>query len=246
MPRPRVVKKGAFLTAWLEEEYLTLLDRIARAEGISRSELLRRIIVEWLESPEVKAKYGLQMVFAEQVAKASTVKLAPLTRKRLRDVEEALKEVEPVINKLEKKLPSLVEEAKRLMAEKRQVEEWLTATRWVKVGNEWRRERVTHVEIGGRKVDVVEYYREWRARTEGMFKLLEGALDEWESARRRFFRVVYYPWLKYLRREVPVDVMLAYEDRIAVLLEKINRAEPFARELERTLRPLKREREGSR
>jgi hypothetical protein len=222
MPRPRVVRKGAFLTAWFEEEYLVLLDKIARVEGVSRSELLRRIVVEWLESPEVKSKYGLQMVFAEQVARASTSRLTPLTKKKMEDVENTLKEVEPAIDRLAKKLPSLVEEAKRLLAEKRQVEEW--------------RERRTTLRIGGREVPAEKYYWEWRAKTDGMFKLMEGALREWRDARAKFFKVVYYPWLKYLRREVPADVMLAYEDRIAVILDKIDRAEPFARELEKLLR----------
>jgi hypothetical protein len=227
MPRPRVVKRGAFLTAWFEEEHLVLLDKIARIEGISRSELLRRIVMEWLESPEVRAKYGLQTAFAEQVARASTSKLLPLTKKKLEDVENTLKEVEPVIDRLAKKLPELAEEAKRLAAERRQVEEWRARGEWL--------------EIGGRPVPAEKYYWQWRAKTEGIFKLLEGALGEWETARRRFFKVVYYPWLRYLRKEVPVDVMVAYEDRIAVLLDKINRAEPFARELGRALRP-----EGSR
>jgi hypothetical protein len=221
MPRPRVVRKGAFLTAWLEEEYLILLDRVARVEGISRSELLRRIIVEWLENPEVKAKYGLQVVFAEQVARASTSKLTPLTKKKLEDVENTLKAVEPVIDSLSKKLPFLVEEAKRLLAEKRQVEEW-------------RAQKAT-LKIGGREVPAEKYYWEWRARTDGMFKLMEGALREWRDARTKFFKVVYYPWLKYLRREVPVEAMVTYEDRIAVILDKIDRAEPFVRELEKSL-----------
>jgi hypothetical protein len=222
MPRPRIVKKGAFLTAWLEEEYLILLDRVARAEGVSRSELLRRIIVEWLESPEVKAKYGLQVVFAEQVARASTSKLTPLTKKKLEDVENTLKEVEPVIDSLSKKLPSLVEEAKRLVAERRQVEEW-------------RAQKAT-LRIGGREVPAEKYYWKWRARADGMFKLMEGALREWRDARAKFFKVVYYPWLKYLRREVPPEVLVTYEDRIAALLDKIDRAEPFAHELEKLLR----------
>jgi hypothetical protein len=222
MPRPRVVRKGAFLTAWFEEEYLVLLDKVARAEGISRSELLRRIVVEWLESPEVKSKYGLQVVFAEQVARASTSRLTPLTKKKMEDVENTLKEVEPAIDRLAKKLPSLVEEAKRLLAEKRQVEEW-------------RAQKAT-LRIGGREVPAEKYYWEWRAKTDGILKLMEGALREWRDARAKFFKVVYYPWLKYLRREVPPEVLVTYEDRIAVILDKIDRAEPFARELEKLLR----------
>ncbi|MCC6065372.1 MAG: hypothetical protein LM576_05260, partial [Thermofilum sp.] len=68
-------------------------------------------------------------------------------------------------------------------------------------------------------------------------KLMEGALREWRDARAKFFKVVYYPWLKYLRREVPPEVLVTYEDRIAVILGKIDRAEPFARELEKLLHP---------
>ena len=222
MPRPRVVKKGAFLTAWLEEEYLVLLDRVARAEGVSRSELLRRIIVEWLESPEVKAKYGMQMVFAEQIARTDASRLTPLTKKKMEDIENTLKEIEPAIDRLAKKLPSLVEEAKRLAAEKKQVEEW-------------RAQKAT-LRVGGREVPAEKYYWEWRAKADGTFKLLAGALEEWKNARTKFFKVVYYPWLKYLRKEVPVEVLVSYEDRIAALLDKIDRAEPFANELEKLLR----------
>ena len=222
MPRKRVVKRGAFLTAWFEEEYLALLDRIARVEGISRSELLRRIVVEWLESPEVKARYGLQMVFEEQVAKTSTVKLPPLTEKKLRDLDGALGELERVIGALARELPRKMELARRLVA---------TRDELLRI-----RREVGFVRVRGEVVPAERYWREWWAQHEWEFKLLEGALEEWRGARRMFFRRVYYPWLRGLRREVPADVMLRYDDRIAVLLRKIDEVEPLASELERLLR----------
>jgi len=207
---------------YIERSYAEMLEQIAKREGRTVSSLLREVVIEWLEG-EARVKYGLQLAAPPAVERANTSKLMPLAKKKLEDVENALKEVEPVVDRLSKKLPSLVEEAKRLMAEKRQVEEW-------------RAQRAT-LRIGGREVPAEKYYWEWRARTDGMLKLLEGALREWKSARAKFFKVVYYPWLKYLRREVPVEVMVEYEDRIAVILDKIDRAEPFARELEKLLHP---------
>jgi hypothetical protein len=221
MPRKRVFQNRAFIGFIIEGYYADLLDQLARREGISKSELCRRVIMEWLEG-EAKVKYGLQLAAPPQVERANASKLMPLTKKKLEDVENTLKEVEPVVDRLAKKLPSLVEEAKRLLAEKRQVEEW-------------RAQRAT-LRIGGREVSAEEYYRKWKATSEGPLKLIEGALREWNAARTKFFKVVYYPWLKYLRREVPPEVLVTYEDRIAVILNKIDRTEPFARELEKLLR----------
>jgi hypothetical protein len=226
MPRPRVVRKGAFLTAWLEEEYLILLDKVARAEGISRSELLRRIIVEWLESSEVKAKYGLQVVFAEQVARASTAKLAPLTEKKLEDLKRALEEVAPVIDRVAKLLPQKMDWARVLIARR----------------NEYLRlkEKGGWVRVGGDLVPAEQHYRTWLAQHEGDLKMLEGMLEEWKRARARFFKRVYYLWVGGrtggLRKEVPAEVMLEFDDKIAVLLKKIDEVEPLANELEKLLR----------
>jgi len=222
VPRPRVLReRGVIVHFYIERSYAEMLEQIAKREGRTVSSLLREVVIEWLEG-EAKVKYGLQLAAPPAVERASASKLLPLAKKKLEDVENALKEVEPVVDRLAKKLPSLVEEAKRLLAERRQVEEW-------------RAQKAT-LRIGGREVPAEKYYWEWRARTDGMFKLIEGALREWNAARTKFFKVVYYPWLKYLRREVPVEVMVEYEDRIAVILGKIDRAEPFARELEKLLR----------
>jgi hypothetical protein len=222
MPRKRVFQNRAFIGFIIEGYYANLLEQLARREGVSKSELCRRVIIEWLEG-EAKIKYGLQLAASPQVERANTSRLLPLAKKKLEDVENALKEVEPVIDRLAKKLPSLVEETKRLIAEKRQVEEW-------------RAQKAT-LRIGGREVSAEEYYRKWKATSEGLLKLIEGVLREWNTARTKFFKVVYYPWLKYLRKEVPPEVLVTYENRIAVILDKIDRAEPFARELEKLLHP---------
>jgi len=222
VPRPRVLReRGVIVHFYIERSYADMLEQIARREGRTVSSLLREVVIDWLEG-EARVKYGLQLAAPPAVERGSTAKLAPLAKKKLEGVENTLKEVEPVVDRLSRRLPSLVEEAKRLAAERRQVEEW-------------RAQKAT-LRIGGREVSAEKYYWEWRARTDGMLKLMEGALREWREARAKFFKVVYYPWLKYLRREVPADVMLEYEDRIAVLLDKIDRAEPFARELEKLLR----------
>jgi len=219
MPRKKVFQNRAFIGFIIEGHYADLLDQLARREGVSKSELCRRVIVEWLEG-EAKIKYGLNLAAPQQV-KTDAPRMLPLVRKKLDDIENALKEVEPVIDRLAKKLPSLVEEAKRLATEKKQVEEW-------------RAQKAT-LRIGGREVPAEKYYWEWRAKADGAFKLLAGALEEWKNARAKFFKVVYYPWLKYLRKEVPPEVLAAYEDRIATLLDKIDKAEPFASELEKLL-----------
>jgi hypothetical protein len=214
-------EKGIIVHFYIERSYAEMLEQIAKREGRTVSSLLRDVVIEWLEG-EAKVKYGLQLAAPPIAEKASASKLLPLAKKKMEDVENTLKEVEPVIDRLSKKLPTLVEEAKRLVAEKRQVEEW-------------RAQRAT-LRIGGREVSAEEYYRKWKATSEGPLKLIEGALREWNAARTKFFKVVYYPWLKYLRREVPPEVLVTYEDRIAVILDKIDRAEPFARELEKLLR----------
>jgi hypothetical protein len=222
VPRPRVLReRGAIVHFYIERSYAEMLEQIAKREGRTVSSLLRDVVVEWLEG-EARVKYGLQLAAPPTVEKASAAKLLPLAKKKMEDVENTLKEVEPVIDRLSKKLPSLVEEAKRLLAEKRQVEEW--------------RVQKATLRVGGREVSAEEYYRKWKAASEGPLKLIEGALREWNAARTKFFKVVYYPWLKYLRREVPPEVLVTYEDRIAVILDKIDRAEPFARELEKLLR----------
>ena len=222
MPRKRVFQNRAFIGFIIEGRYAELLDQLARREGVSRSELCRRIILEWLEG-EAKVKYGLQLAVPSAVEQASASKLLPLTEKRLGDLDRALGELERVIGNLTRELPRLMGLARTLAATR---DELLRA----------RREGV-FLRVRGELVPAEKYWQEWWAQHGWEFKMLEGALEEWRRARRLFFRRVYYPWLKYLRREVPADVMLRYDDRIAVLLRKVDELEPLASELERLLRP---------
>jgi len=221
MPRKRVFQNRAFIGFIIEGRYADLLDQLARREGVTRSELCRRIILEWLEG-EAKVKYGLQLAAPSTVEQASASKLPPLTEKRLRDLDGALGELERVIGVLARELPRKMELARRLAA---------TRDELLRI-----RREVGFVRVRGEVVPAERYWREWWAQHEWEFKLLEGALGEWRRARRMFFRRVYYPWLRGLRREVPADVMLRYDDRIAVLLRKIDEVEPLASELERLLR----------
>jgi len=232
MPRKRVFQNRAFIGFIMEGRYVELLDQLARREGVTRSELCRRVILEWLEG-EAKVKYGLQLATPSAVEHASTSKLLPLTEKKLGDLDRALGELERVIGNLARELPRLMGLARALAA---------TRDELLRI-----RREVGYVRVRGEVVPAEKYWQEWWAQHEWEFKLLEGALEEWRAARRKFFRKVYYPWLRGLRKEVPADVMLRYDDRIAVLLRKVDELEPLANELERLLRPRlpqPREREG--
>jgi metal-responsive CopG/Arc/MetJ family transcriptional regulator len=57
MPRPKAIQNRGFISLIIENKYVELLDKIARREGITKSELVRRVIIEWLET-EAKIKYG--------------------------------------------------------------------------------------------------------------------------------------------------------------------------------------------
>jgi len=222
MPRKRVFQNRAFIGFIIEGRYADLLEQLARREGISKSELCRRVIIEWLEG-EAKVKYGLELAAPPAVEKASAPKLTPLTEKRVEDLKRALEEVAPVVERTARLLPQKMEWARSLVA----------------MRNEYLRlkERGGWVKVGGDLVPAEQQYRRWMARHEGDIKMLEQLLEEWKRARAMFFKRVYYPWLKGLRKEVPADVMLELDDKITLLLRKIDEVEPLANELEKLLRP---------
>jgi len=226
MPRKRVFQNRAFIGFIIEGHYADLLDQLARREGISKSELCRRVIIDWLEG-EARVKYGLQLAAPPVVEKAGTAKLAPLTEKRLEDLKRALEEVAPVIERTARLLPQKMEWARSLIAMRNELLR-------LKEGGGW-------VKVRGDLVPAEQHYRTWMALHEGDIRMLEGMLEEWKRARAKFFKRVYYPWVGGrtggLRKEVPADVMLEFDDRITVLLRKIDGVEPLANELERLLRP---------
>jgi hypothetical protein len=221
MPRKRVFQNRAFVGFIVEGYYADLLDQLARREGVSKSELCRRVIIDWLEG-EAKVKYGLQLAAPPVVERASTVKLAPLTEKELEDLKRALEEVAPVIDRTAKLLPQKMEWARSLVATRNELLRLKEKGGWVRVR--------------GDLVPAEQHYRTWTALHGGDVKMLEQLLDEWRRARARFFKRVYYPWVKGLRKEVPAEVMLEFDDRITVLLRKIDEVEPLAGELEKLLR----------
>jgi hypothetical protein len=221
MPRKKVFQNRAFIGFIIEGRYADLLERLARREGISKSELCRRIIIEWLEG-EAKVKYGLHLAAPPAVEKASAPKLAPLTEKELEDLKRVLEEVAPVVERTARLLPQKMEWARSLIA----------------MRNEYLRlkERGGWVKVGGDLVPAEQQYRRWMAQHEGDIKMLVQLLEEWRRARAMFFKRVYYPWRNRLRKEVPPEVMLELDDKIVVLLRKIDEVEPLANELEKLLR----------
>jgi len=222
MPRKRVFQSRAFVGFIIEGYYADLLEQLARREGVSKSELCRRIIIEWLEG-EAKVKYGLQLAASQAVERASATKLAPLTEKRLEDLKRVLEEVAPDIDRAAKLLPQKMEWARSLAARRGELLRLKEEGGWVRVR--------------GDLVPAEQHYRAWMAQHEGDLKMLEGVLEEWKRARARFFKRVYYPWIGGLRKEVPAEVMLEIDDRVTVLLRKIDEVEPLANELERLLHP---------
>ena len=105
MPRKRVFKNRAFVGFILEGEHLELLDSIARREGISRSELCRRVILEWLEG-EVKEKYGFQLALQGNPPRDDPPD--PLIEVDVEEFEQQLQKLEEEVAQLEKAVDQAV------------------------------------------------------------------------------------------------------------------------------------------
>ena len=217
MARRRKLRKGLVVALVLEEEDVRLLDEIARREKTSRSELVRRVLKDWLET-EAKVRYGLQLAAPRLVEGADASQLLPLSHKKLADLERALGEVRSRIPSLRERLQRAVEEAERL------------------------RRRLSELEEAERRGDILladgkpVRARELREGVLRELRSLGSALREYRAARGRFFRLVYYPWLRYLRRDLPLETVVRVEGLIADTLVRLDNLDRLAARLRSLLR----------
>jgi hypothetical protein len=217
MARRRRLKRGLVVALVLEEEDVRLLDEIARREKISRSELVRRVLKDWLET-EAKVRYGLQLAAPRLVEEADTSQLLPLSHKKLVDLERALEETRSRIPSLRERLQRAVEEAERL---RRRLSELEEAERRGEV-----------FLVGGRPARAGEL----RERILRELRSLGSVLREYRAARGRFFRLVYYPWLRYLRRDLPLETVVRVEGLIADALVRLDNLDKLAARLRSLIR----------
>jgi hypothetical protein len=217
MARKRRLKRGLVVALVLEEEDVRLLDEIARREKISRSELVRRVLKNWLET-EAKVRYGLQLAAPRLVEGADASQLLPLSHKKLVDLERALEETRSRIPPLREGLQRAVEEAERL---RRRLSELEEAER-----------RGDVLLVGGKPVRA----RELRERILWELRSLGSVLREYRAARGRFFRLVYYPWLRYLRRDLPLETVVRVEGLIADTLVRLDNLDRLAARLRSLIR----------
>jgi len=208
VPRPRKLRDGKIAHVYLERETYGLLQAIARREGKSVSELIRSVLESWLEG-EAKTKYGVELVLQEAaVARLDGSRAMPLTSVMLADAQRAVAGMKEAMRRMKERLPQIEEEARGLAQE---------VERLGRIAAEDR-----PMLVGGEAVSGSEYARrrmpELRRRAGELLKEVE----EYERARRKFFKVAYYPWFK-LRKEVDLDTALTVESDIAVLVEQIGK-----------------------
>jgi hypothetical protein len=113
MPRKKVFQNRAFIGFIIEGTYASLLESIAHREQVSKSELCRRVILEWLEN-EARVKYGMEILF-ELPKAAEMPQLLPLVAKRYDRILEAWHEVAKPIVELVKLITSQPEVFKRVL-----------------------------------------------------------------------------------------------------------------------------------
>jgi predicted RNase H-like nuclease (RuvC/YqgF family) len=111
MVRPRKLKeKGVVIGVHIEYSYAFLIEEIARREGKSVSELLREVIVGWLEG-EAREKYGFRLATQQDDdVRELEAKLAedPVLEAELKDLEQAVERLESDALALEYKVDDLI------------------------------------------------------------------------------------------------------------------------------------------
>ena len=116
--RPRKLReKGVVLGVHIEYSYARLIEEIARREGKSVSEILREVIVSWLEN-EARLKYGFQLAIQlatqqddpQDDVRGLESKLAedPVLDVELKDLEQAAERLESDALALEYRIDSLL------------------------------------------------------------------------------------------------------------------------------------------
>ena len=110
MPRPRVLReRGVVMHFYIESSYAQLVEEIARREGKSVSELLREIVLRWLES-EARERYGFRLATQQDDVRELEARLAedPVLDVELKDLEQAVERLESDAHALEYKIDDLI------------------------------------------------------------------------------------------------------------------------------------------
>ena len=217
MPRPRKLVRGRVVAVYLEEQQVELLRAVADMEGVSVSELVRRVVSEWLE--EARVRYGFQFATAE--VKLSGSALDAVAEKYLEDVTRALEEVKPLIKEAMQRLPELRRRAEELLERRRQL---------LQSSNE-----AMLVRRGGRWVPAREAAREEVAAIDAELSRIREEVSRYYEARRRFFRLVFRRWER-VRKEVSSATRARVSQDVALALRWLDRVDPQLRELWRMLR----------
>jgi len=112
--RPRKLReKGVVLGVHIEYSYARLIEEIARREGKSVSEILREVIVSWLEN-EARLKYGFQLATQQDDPRDDVSELEsklaedPVLETELKDLEQAVERLESDALALEYRIDSFL------------------------------------------------------------------------------------------------------------------------------------------
>jgi len=226
MPRKKVFHNRAYIGFILEGTHADLLEKIARKEGVSKSELVRRVVIEWLEN-EAKIKYGLEEVFT--VAQTSdTSHLLPLTAKRVTEIEATQKEIAKQLVELKRYFESIKPEELKTM---RSIVEL-----WRKANEQYdytARRTTVDINIGDFtfKGYVKDFPREQYMMFANKLAEFEEKVKQFRVLRGRFFKEVYYKYKYEVKEDIPYEERQMLESFIARQLELIDMTERKLKEL---------------
>jgi hypothetical protein len=226
MPRKKVFHNRAYIGFILEGTHADLLEKIAHKEGVSKSELVRRVVIEWLEN-EAKTKYGLEDIFVVTQS-SDTPHLLPLVAKRVTEIENTQKEIARQLVELKRYFESVKPED--LKAMRNIVELW-------RRGNERYDRTVRFSEISVNidgyvfKGYVKDFPREQYTLFVNRLTEFEEKVKQFRYLRSRFFKEVYYKYKHEVREDVPYEKRQVLESLIARQLELIDMVERKLKEL---------------
>jgi hypothetical protein len=97
MPRPRVFRQREVVAFALEAEHAALLRELARREGVSLSELLRRVVLRWLEE-EAGIRCGMSLAAPAGRAGPGPAAVADeLDRAEVEDLLDAVRRLHAIV-----------------------------------------------------------------------------------------------------------------------------------------------------
>jgi hypothetical protein len=180
----------------MEAEVVATLQRIARLEGITMSELVRRIVLEWLES-EARTKYGMKLVFDVKEVEAVADGLSSSDPLSAEVAEDFMQTVEGMFEEVKR----ATEEIDAIHSEVKELERFKDDEIYSIQG----RGLVRGVEV---KHQIIQN--------------LYPRFNKADKTLRAFFAKVYYPWLR-MRREVTIRDQIAISQKVAVLYRRVRK-----------------------